>query len=105
MLVLPFRQRQTFSNCCLPATVPTVPKKSAKQRVIERDEQGRPTAVDFSGDPAQQCPACLSDRVEPWGAIGFLPSGNELIVGDTAFSPIRRMRCLDCGARYIRVGV
>lgn len=74
-------------------------------RVLERDAEGRPIDVTFDGDPALQCPACLSTEVEPWGAIGFLPAGNELVVGDSAFSPVRRMRCRACGGRWIRPGL
>jgi len=72
-----------------------------KQRINARDAQGRPIDVNFSGDPATQCPGCLGTDVEPFLAIRLVP------VGDTGekFAPVRCMRCLSCGARWMRAGV
>jgi hypothetical protein len=74
-------------------------------RVQARDEQGRPTDVIFDGNPALQCPACLSTNVGPRGAVGFVPAGNELLLGSDAFAPIRKMHCADCGGSWMRPGV
>lgn len=71
--------------------------------VVERDEHGRPIDVRFGGDPATQCPACLSHDVEPTGAIGFLPVGDRVL--DASMSPIRKMRCRSCRATWMRPGV
>lgn len=74
-----------------------------KQTVNARDEHGRPSDVSFAGDPATQCPACLSTDVEPTGAIGFVPAGDR--VDDANMSPIRKMRCRDCRATWMRPGL
>lgn len=77
--------------------------RKSPQTVHARDEEGRPVDVSFSGDPALQCPACLGTEVEPWGAIGFLPTGDR--IADANLSPIRRMRCRSCRARWVRPGL
>lgn len=78
-------------------------KRKPPSRVITRDEAGRPTEVFFEGDPAAQCPACLSEDVEPTGAIGFLPVGDRIL--DENLSPIRKMRCRTCHANWMRPGL
>lgn len=78
-------------------------RKRKRERVLERDEQGRPTDVLFDGDPALQCPACLSSEVEVTGGIGFLPVGDR--VDDANMSPIRKMRCRSCAATWMRPGL
>jgi hypothetical protein len=75
-------------------------KKVSAHRVIERDNQGRPIKVDFTGDPATQCPACLSHNVESYNAIGWEPVGDG-----TEMSPIRRTHCLACGGSWTRPGL
>lgn len=74
-----------------------------KQTVNARDEHGRPVDVNFNGDAAAQCPACLSSEVEPTGAIGFVPAGDTIV--DERMSPIRKMRCRDCRATWMRPGI
>ena len=74
--------------------------RRATQTVHKRDERGRPTDVTFTGNPAVQCPACLSTEVEPFGAIHFVFVGD----GDDQ-APVRRMRCRFCRARWWRPGV
>lgn len=71
------------------------------RRVHQRDDQGRPTDVTFSGDPATQCPGCLSREVEPLRAVGFASAGDTL---ESDPVPHRRMRCAACGARWWRAG-
>lgn len=78
-------------------------KRVSAHRVIERDNQGRPTKVDFTGDPATQCPACLSFQVETDGAVGFVPAGDR--ISDDNMSPIRRTHCLSCGGSWMRPGL
>ena len=78
-----------------------MPRKT--ERVLERDDRGRPTEVLFGGDPATTCPACLSTEVETWGGVGFLPAGDRIL--DANMSPIRRMRCRSCGGRSTRPGL
>ena len=74
------------------------------QNVLKRDDQGRPVDVQFSGDPAKQCPACLSENVEAYMAIGMTfsyaaPNGTD------AWDNHRMMKCNDCGGRYWRPGI
>lgn len=78
-------------------------RRRSPDRVLARDDAGRPTEVQFDGDPAAQCPACLSTAVEPWGGIGFLPVGDRIL--DANMAPIRRMRCRSCGGRWVRPGL
>jgi hypothetical protein len=82
-----------------------VPKARAKDRVLERDEQGRPTDVLFDGDPSSQCPACLSGNVRPVGAIGMLPSYADPRTPGEHFDNVRKMRCDDCGGSWMRPGL
>lgn len=77
--------------------------KRKRERVLARDEQGRPVDVLFEGDPGGQCPACLSREVEPIGAIGFVPAGDRS--DEAGMSPIRKMRCRDCGGTWMRPGL
>lgn len=72
-------------------------------RVVRRDDQGRPIEVRFEGDPALQCPACLSFDVGPKGAIGFVPVGDR--INDVNMSPIRKMHCRSCLATWMRPGI
>jgi hypothetical protein len=74
-----------------------------KRKVNKVDRQGRPVDVTFEGDPAKQCPGCLSENVEPFRAVGLVQVGD----GDAfdSFAPVRRMKCLACGARWFRQGV
>jgi hypothetical protein len=71
------------------------------QEVHAHDEQGRPRDVTFRGNPALQCPACLSTEVEPFGAINFFPVGDNT----EPDAPARRMRCRTCRAKWWRPGL
>lgn len=78
-------------------------RKRKPDRVVRRDEQGRPIEVRFDGDPGGQCPACLSHDVAPVGAVGFVPAGDR--ISDDNMSPIRKMRCNACGGSWMRPGL
>lgn len=72
------------------------------RKVNRRDAKGRPVDVNFDGDPATQCPGCLSKDVEAFPAVGFAQVGDT---DDAEFAPVRRMKCHACGARWMRAGV
>lgn len=77
----------------------------ARNWVLKKDEQGRPVDVQFDGDPARQCPACLSENVEPFPAIGMTHSDADPRRAVQSWDNHRLMKCLDCGGRWWRPGI
>ena len=75
-----------------------------KQTIKKWDDAGRPTDVEFNGDPATQCPGCLSTDVHVEGGVGWYPVGDRWVELDN-MSPVRMMRCNSCHGRWFRPGL